>query len=135
MVATTDDAQLAVNERRAIPRPADAASLDVIAIQRLQRNLGLTDAEVLRVLDVAPPAHGGRQRGLAASEQRSRERLCQLEALDLRLQKTFEAESVMQWLRQSNRYLGGRTPLELMLAGRIGRVDAALEALDSGVFI
>jgi hypothetical protein len=61
--------------------------------------------------------------------------LRQLKALDRRLRETFEAESVPLWLRTGNRYLGGRAPLDLLLASRFDRVHVALKALDAGVFI
>ena len=37
--------------------------------------------------------------------------------------------------KESNRYLGGMTPADAVRAGRIDRVEAALEAFDSGVFL
>jgi len=39
------------------------------------------------------------------------------------------------WLRSGNPYLAGLTPVEVLRAGRADRVRAALEALDSGVFV
>jgi hypothetical protein len=56
--------------------------------------------------------------------------------LDARLRETFDsAEAIRGWLNAENRYLGGLTPAEAVRAGRVDRVEAALEALDSGVFI
>src|SRR5688572_2600721 len=40
-----------------------------------------------------------------------------------------------RWLGTPNRYLGGLTPVEAVRVGRVDRVEATVEALDSGVFI
>ena len=44
-------------------------------------------------------------------------------------------EAARAWLHGSSRYLGGLTPAEAIRVGRFDRVEAALEALDSGVFV
>jgi hypothetical protein len=49
--------------------------------------------------------------------------------------KEANPESRRAWLRSDNPYLGGLTPLEVLRAGRTDRVEAALEALDSGMFV
>ena len=46
-----------------------------------------------------------------------------------------DPESRRAWLRSDNPYLGRLTPLEVLRAGRTDRVEAALEALDSGMFV
>ncbi|MHB1005347.1 MAG: MbcA/ParS/Xre antitoxin family protein [Chloroflexota bacterium] len=57
-------------------------------------------------------------------------------ALRHRLLGTFTtAEAARAWLNAANRYLGGLTPADALRVGRLDRVEAALEALDSGVFI
>lgn len=38
------------------------------------------------------------------------------------------------WLRSSNPYLGGLTPLEVLSVGKLGQVDAALTAWEAGLF-
>ena len=49
---------------------------------------------------------------------------------------TFEGrDAVRRWFRSESRYLGGMTPAEAVRVGRLDRVGAALEALDSGVFL
>jgi hypothetical protein len=59
-----------------------------------------------------------------------------LNALHHRLCDTFGgSEARRAWLRASNRHLGGLAPADAMRAGRVDRVDAALEALDSGVYV
>jgi hypothetical protein len=62
--------------------------------------------------------------------------LAGLLALDVRLRETFDsAEESREWLNAENRYLGGLTPAEAVRAGRVDRVEAALEAIDSGIFV
>lgn len=39
------------------------------------------------------------------------------------------------WLNANSAYLGGIKPLAALRVGRIDAVDAAIEALDSGVFL
>ena len=69
--------------------------------------------------------------------QRSvRERLAALARLHERLLESFDdADDLRVWLHADNRYLGGLKPVEALSAGRLDRVEAALEALDSGFFV
>jgi uncharacterized protein (DUF2384 family) len=65
-----------------------------------------------------------------------RERLHALEALTKALLEVFGSdERVQDWLTTENAYLGLLTPKEALIAGRIDRVDAALEALKSGAWV
>lgn len=49
---------------------------------------------------------------------------------------TFDtAEAAHSWMHANNRYLSGLSPVDVLLAGRIDRVEAALTVLDSGMFI
>jgi hypothetical protein len=64
------------------------------------------------------------------------ERLSALLLLDVRLRDTFtNLEAARSWLSAPNRYLGGEKPADLLRSGQIHRIEAALEALDSGVFV
>lgn len=66
----------------------------------------------------------------------SRDRLDRLVELTRRLDETFTtAEGSAAWLRAPSGYFGGLAPLNALLHGRIDLVDAALEALDAGVFV
>ena len=57
-------------------------------------------------------------------------------ALDRWLREAFDSpEAIRDWLNAENRYLGGLTPTEAVQVGRFDRVEAALEALDSGIFV
>jgi hypothetical protein len=63
-------------------------------------------------------------------------RLDDLAALVKRLDESFDSSDGAQgWLRSESGYFGGLTPMDALLRGRIDRVDAALEALDSGIFL
>ena len=66
----------------------------------------------------------------------SRKRLDELEALVDRFESTFKTrEGSQAWLRSECGYFGGLRPIDALLSGRVDRVDAALEALDAGVFV
>lgn len=63
-------------------------------------------------------------------------RISSLADLHAHLRQTFRApEAIPLWMRTDSRYLGGHTPAEVLSDGRIGRVEAALEALDYGAFV
>jgi uncharacterized protein (DUF2384 family) len=58
------------------------------------------------------------------------------QALRQRLRETFSTpEAIEMWLMHPNPYLESKTPMQVIQDGHIERVLAALEALDSGVFI
>lgn len=66
----------------------------------------------------------------------SRQKLDALSDLVDRLDEMFPtADSAAQWLHSPAGYFGGLCPLDALLRGRIDLVDAALEALDSGIFV
>jgi hypothetical protein len=63
-------------------------------------------------------------------------RIAALAALHTHLRQTFQSsEAIPLWMRADSRYLGGHTPADVLREGRIGRVEAALEALDYGAFV
>ncbi len=74
--------------------------------------------------------------GASFPQHEKRERLQAL--LDVRdhVLDTFDtAEAVHEWMHADNRYLSGLSPANVLLAGRVDRVEAALTVLDSGMFI
>ena len=74
--------------------------------------------------------------GASFPQHEKRERLQAL--LDVRdhVRDTFDtAEAARSWMHANNRYLSGLSPADVLLAGRIDRVEAALTVLDSGMFI
>lgn len=73
---------------------------------------------------------------VAYPQRDARRRLTDLISLDQRLQETFtDRDTIHDWLLTDNRYLGGIKPVEALKVGRFDRVEAALEALDSGIFL
>ncbi len=66
----------------------------------------------------------------------NRARLDELEALVTRLDESFKTQQGSAgWMHSPSEYFGGLRPIDALLRGRIDAVDAALEALDSGIFV
>jgi DNA-binding transcriptional regulator YiaG len=106
------------------------------AIETLEGGLGLGGGELAGALGASVRTVERWRTGQTYPQHESRERLADLVAVEHRLGETFaNPEAGRAWLHSSNPYLGGLTPLEALLAGRSDRVEAALEALDSGVFV
>ncbi len=106
-------------------------------VEELQHDLGLTLDDLALALNVRPRTIGRwLTEGDTPQRNKGRERLEALDALRVRLNEMFTSqEAAKTWLNAGSRYLGGLTPVEVLRAGRIDRVDAALEALESGVFL
>ncbi len=106
------------------------------AVQVLEEGLGLSRGELASALGASARTVERWRTGQTYPQHEARERLADLLALEGRLGETFvDPEARRAWLRSGSSYLGGLTPLEALLAGRADRVRAALEALDSGVFV
>lgn len=74
--------------------------------------------------------------GRAIPQRAARLRLAELLDLARRLEDTFGEDGAAEtWLRTDSCYLGGMKPSEAIRVGRVDRVEAALEALDSGNFL
>jgi transcriptional regulator with XRE-family HTH domain len=106
------------------------------AIEQLQQEFGLSTQELAGALDASVRTIERWRKSATYPQHETRQRLAALIALDRRLRETFEvAEAIHTWLHAPNRYLGGLTPADAIRVGRFDRVDAALEALESGVFV
>jgi transcriptional regulator with XRE-family HTH domain len=106
------------------------------AIDRAMRDFGLSDRDISQVVGASSRTIARWRSGEAFPQRESRQRLAELVALDERLRETFSTvEAIRSWAHAPSRYLGGITPAEAMRVGRIDRVNAALEALDSGIFV
>ncbi|MCL5110581.1 MAG: DUF2384 domain-containing protein [Chloroflexi bacterium] len=106
------------------------------AVEQLEVELGLSQGDIAAALDASPRTVARWRGGQSYPQREVRGRLNALLDLRHRLLETFAtAEAARAWLRTANRYLGGLAPGEALRAGRLDRVEAALEALGSGVFV
>jgi uncharacterized protein (DUF2384 family) len=105
-------------------------------LDQLESELGLADSDLASSLRTNPRTVARWRTGQTYPQHEARRRLAELVNLHHHLRETFTTnEAVRGWLHASNRYLGGLTPVEVLRVGRLDRVEAALEALDSGVFV
>ena len=118
------------------PRPMDGVMETAgDLVQRIQRDLCLSESDLATALNVSPrTVERWRTEGVVPPQE-TRQRLRQLAELGDHLRDTFEADAIPRWLQSENRYLGGLTPLETLRSGRPDRVEAALEVIDSGIFL
>lgn len=106
------------------------------AVERVEQTLHLSDDELAYVLSASSRTLHRWRTNMAYPQHEARERLAMLVALCERLIETFTtADAIRLWLSTNNRYLGGFTPTDAIRAGRFDRIDATLEALDSGIFV
>ena len=104
------------------------------AIARLESGLTLREPEIALALGISARSLRRWISGQSHPQRESRARLARLVALAGRLEETL-GKSAGEWLRADSRYLGGVKPVEALRAGRMDRVEAALEALDSGLVV
>lgn len=72
----------------------------------------------------------------AFPQAHNRARLDELETLVERLDESFRTQAgSANWMHARSGYFGDLRPVDALLRGRIDAVNAALEALDSGVFV
>ena len=106
------------------------------AVERLEEDLGLSKGELAAALGATPRTLERWRTSTTHPQRDARQRLAALLNLDEHLRDTFTGwEAAREWLRAPSPYLGGLTPADALRAGRADRVEAALEALDSGVFV
>ena len=114
------------------------ASLSILAerIDHLTASLGVDDTQVASILGVQSRTVERWRAEEAFPQHESRQRLESLVALVERLHESFKTpDGAIRWLHGESGYFGGLAPLDALLRGRIDLVDAALEAIDSGVFV
>lgn len=112
------------------------AVIDIAAqVARLEAVLGVSGPQLARVLGVHPRSVDRWLDGDIPQRHNGRERLEQLVTLTHALVSLVGEECVQPWLTADNAYLGGLTPKEVLLVGRMDRINAALEALRSGAFV
>ena len=104
-------------------------------LDQLASELGVTEVQLAGALGVTPRTLARWRAGERYPQHESRKRLDALRRLHERLQTTFlTPEAIGTWTHADNVYLGGLKPIDALHVGRIDAVDAALEALDSGIF-
>lgn len=106
------------------------------AVSRLRVGLSLDSQELADLLDVTPQTVERWRKARTVPQRTTRERIDRLLELERELREVFDSEAAIRsWLNTDNRYLGGIKPIEALRVGRYDRVEAALEALASGVFV
>jgi uncharacterized protein (DUF2384 family) len=105
-------------------------------VDQASAELGLTHDELARALGVSTRTLERWRQDNRYPQRATRRRLRALLDLTRHLRATFDTpEATATWLHAPSRYLGGLTPADAIRVGRFDRVEAALEALDSGVFV
>jgi len=104
-------------------------------LHQLEHDLQLSADELAGALGGPVRTLEGWRLGEIVPGTADRTRLGELEALHRHLCRTLMPEGVPLWLRATSRYLAGATPVDMLRGGQIERVEAALEALDSGFFV
>jgi transcriptional regulator with XRE-family HTH domain len=102
----------------------------------LEEDMGLSKKALADALGATPRTLERWRSGETYPQRDTRRRIAALVGSDRHLGETLEdREAVRRWLGTPNWYLGGLTPVEAVGIGRVDRGEAALEALDSGVFV
>lgn len=105
-------------------------------IDQIEACLALTDAEIALILGVQPRTIDRWRSEQAFPQHESRLRLHALGALAERLEHSFTSPAgATAWLHAESGYFGGLKPIDALLRGRIDLVDAALDAIESGIFV
>lgn len=103
------------------------------AIRRLEVDLGLDAYALSQALHVDRRTLQRWASGETYPRQDGRDRLHALVTLHARLGETWKtAAAARRWLHHPSPYLGHAEPADMIRAGRFDRVEAALEAIDSG---
>ena len=102
----------------------------------ISSSLRLTDADLAGAVQSSPRTIERWRAQTTFPQHEARRRLDALDALAERLRGSLDTpEAINAWMHSDNGYLGGLKPIEALRAGRIDRVEAAIEALDSGIFV
>ncbi len=92
-----------------------------------------SQARVARVLGVSP-SRVSRWLRTEDPDAANRRKLEGLEFVLGRLLDVYERETAIKWLQGFNAHLRDRRPIDLLAAGRITEVLAALEAEETGAY-
>ncbi len=104
------------------------------ALEALEE-MGLSDEELAGALGTTPRTLHRWRKEVSAPPPLARHRLGELLRLQDRIRHSFEGpDAVRRWVRSESLYLG-TTPAVALRAGRLDRVAADLDGLDSGIFL
>ena len=105
-------------------------------IDGLKHNLAWTTDILAGALKVDARTIERWRAGSSLPQHEGRKRLEALLALRAHVLDTFSTlEAAQLWMQSSKRYLGGLTPENAAKARRVDRIEAALTALDTGMFV
>jgi transcriptional regulator with XRE-family HTH domain len=105
-------------------------------LEHLMNSLGISSAELASAVGASDRTVLRWLADQRFPQHESRDKLDALARLVERLDEAFVTpEAAAAWLRAPSGYFGGLCPLDALLRGRIDAVEAALEALDAGVFV
>jgi hypothetical protein len=106
------------------------------ALDTLEKSFGVSEDDLAQALASNRRTLQRWRSGAAYPQQVARRRLAELLGLEHRARSTFRGRGAARsWFHSESRYLGGMTPAEAIRAGRADRAEAALDALDAGVFV
>lgn len=105
------------------------------AIASIQRDLGLTPAEVSGGLGVTTRTLDRWRKGESLPHREARERINELAAVRDHAFETLFADDVPDWFRARNHSLAGMTPAQAISAGSVEQVEAALVVIDYGIYV
>src|SRR4051794_1604675 len=106
------------------------------AIAELEADLGLSAKDLTGALDIDRKTLERWVKGETYPQREARKRLIALLGLRDHLAESFtDLDGAREWLNAPARYLGGITPAEALRTGRMDRVEATLEVLESGIFV
>ena len=69
-------------------------------------------------------------RGLLQPSGQTAERLARIKQLHRRLYSMFQPYQVLSWMRTENAQLGFESPVDMLVAGQLHKVEAALDYLE-----
>lgn len=104
------------------------------AVAELESRLAVRELDIALALGISLRSLRRWSTGESYPQREYRANLARLLALAERLEEAF-GEDADAWLGADSRYLGGLKPIEPLRAGRMDRVEDALEALDSGIVL